>query len=128
MRRRFFLPIVPCSLPGAASSRRTSLNPAQICGTEADKLPWHLSRRQAMFWKTKNGRRYLYRSQRRGGKVVTEYLGTGADAEALFQVERHYRVCAAEWKAVLRTRQELVLQAEQHLDDLSECVSRLTDT
>jgi predicted nucleic acid-binding protein len=40
-----------------------------------------------MAWKTVNGRRYYYRSKREGGRVVTEYVGTGEVARLLSQLD-----------------------------------------
>jgi hypothetical protein len=42
----------------------------------------------------RNGRPYLYRSKRRGGRVTSEYLGRGEDAlliDALERIERDER-------------------------------------
>jgi hypothetical protein len=40
-----------------------------------------------MGWKTINGRQYYYRSRREGGRVVTEYVGGGRDAELIAALE-----------------------------------------
>jgi hypothetical protein len=40
-----------------------------------------------MAWKTVNGRPYYYRSKREGGRVVTEYVGTGEVARLLSQLD-----------------------------------------
>ena len=44
-----------------------------------------------MHWKKRTKRRYLYRSRRRDGKVVTEYLGAGRAASAAFNDDLNRR-------------------------------------
>jgi hypothetical protein len=41
-----------------------------------------------MPWKVRNGRKYYYRSIREGGRVRTEYVGTGPAAEAAELIDR----------------------------------------
>lgn len=40
-----------------------------------------------MGWKLRNGRRYFYRSVRRDGRVVTEYVGTGEVAALIAKID-----------------------------------------
>jgi hypothetical protein len=42
-----------------------------------------------MPWKARNGSRYYYRTIREGGRVRSEYVGTGPEAEAAELVDRH---------------------------------------
>jgi len=57
-----------------------------------------------MAWKTsKYGHRYLYKNRRRGNRVITQYVGTGAVAELAARTEALYR---AERQAELRAWQE----------------------
>lgn len=55
-----------------------------------------------MAWQERNGKRYYYRSKRRGGQVVTEYAGTGSagESEALLdELERARQEAErAEWQ------------------------------
>ena len=40
-----------------------------------------------MGWETRRGKQYYYSAQRRGGRVVKQYLGSGEFAEALAQID-----------------------------------------
>jgi hypothetical protein len=42
-------------------------------------------------WEERGGRRYYYRSVRRGGRVVKEYVGTGPLTEATVQLDEEDR-------------------------------------
>jgi hypothetical protein len=69
-------------------------------------------------WKTINGRRYLYRSVRAGGRVRSEYIGKGEVAELIARkeaVERDRR----EWERYKdREEREEVDRVERAMDDL----------
>lgn len=70
-----------------------------------------------MSWETRGNGTYYYRKTRRGGRVVSEYIGAGYVAEALAgldEIERHERQRAAdEWRAVVESdRQQAEALAE----------------
>jgi hypothetical protein len=44
-----------------------------------------------MGWKTINGRRYYYKSEREGGRVKTTYFGAGKSGRLIPLVEREDR-------------------------------------
>ena len=67
-----------------------------------------------MHWRTRQGRRYLYRNRRRDGKSVTDYLGSGPDAQSLFEEEQRRRA-ANQVRAV-----EQQAQSEQWQDALDK--------
>src|SRR4051812_7158326 len=56
-----------------------------------------------MPWKTRNGRKYYYRSVREGGRVVSKYVGAGESAGRIARLEELERdgrdEAAAEWRA-----------------------------
>jgi hypothetical protein len=54
-----------------------------------------LERRVKMGWKTINGRRYFYKSEREGGRVKSTYFGSGESGSLM-----------AEWIAVERLERE----------------------
>jgi hypothetical protein len=58
-----------------------------------------------MAWQQRGTKRYLYRSVKRQGRVIKEYLGTGPIAEALYNVEvmeRQQRQAAQDaWRQTL---------------------------
>jgi hypothetical protein len=78
-------------------------------------------------WEERSGRRYYYRSVRRGGSVVKEYLGTGPVAEATAQLDeedRRRREEAAEaWKEEMRRMEEVEVPIEE-LCDAAETLAR----
>ena len=80
-----------------------------------------------MAWEERSGRRYYYRSVRRGGRVVKEYLGTGPVAEATAQLDeedRRRREEAAEaWKEE-RRRMEALEAPIEDLCDAAETLAR----
>ena len=55
-----------------------------------------------MGWEQRNGKRYYYRKRREGGRVVSEYVGTGDIADLLFLIDRdeylQRRWNRAKWK------------------------------
>jgi hypothetical protein len=68
----------------------------------------------------RNGRPYLYRSKRRGGRVTSEYVGSGHDAlliDALEAIERDEKDCDLRQK---RSERKKLDDLEQALDDLAE--------
>src|SRR5262245_31403762 len=68
----------------------------------------------------KNGRPYLYRSVRRGGRVTSECVGCGFDAQiiaALEDMERDERRCDLER---IRQEREAFDAVERALDELAE--------
>ena len=52
-----------------------------------------------MNWKQQYGQRYLYCSRRCDGVGVTDYLGTGKEAEALFEEDQQRRAAEAAHQA-----------------------------
>lgn len=57
-----------------------------------------------MAWEERNGRMYYYRKKRIGKRVVSEYFGSGALAEALAVLDaedrKHAKMKRQEWKKV----------------------------
>jgi len=55
-----------------------------------------------MGWEQRNGQRYYYRKKREGGRVVSEYVGTGEIAGLLFALDQseyeERQKNRAEWK------------------------------
>ena len=41
-----------------------------------------------MGWEQRNGKRYYYRKQRQGRRVISEYSGSGLSAELLAELDR----------------------------------------
>ena len=80
-----------------------------------------------MAWEKRGGRRYYYRSVRRGGRVFKEYVGTGPLAEATAQRDEEDRRKREEeaqaWKEEARRMEELVTPIEE-LCDAAEALAR----
>lgn len=73
-----------------------------------------------MAWETRNGKRYYYRKQRIGNKVVSRYVGTGilaeiaeSEIEANAQLRETVRELENEWELLecaMKNRQEAISQ------------------
>jgi hypothetical protein len=71
-----------------------------------------------MGWKTINGRQYLYRSVREGGRVRSEYYGTGMDAALISRMCQIDRERQESRRRVDKLRREEEDRVERALDDL----------
>lgn len=70
-----------------------------------------------MSWELRHGRRCYYRRQRRGGRVVADYFGSGPLAVAAARLDAEHR---RERAATLRRREvlrDLERRVDRHLDD-----------
>ena len=80
-----------------------------------------------MAWEERGGRHYYYRSVRRGGRVVKEYVGRGPVAEAVAQLDQEDRRRREEeaqaWKAETR-RMEILESPIEELCDVAETLAR----
>ena len=78
-----------------------------------------------MAWEQRGEHRYYYRSVRRGGRVVKEYVGTGPLAEAMAQLDeedrRRRKEEAEEWTEEARCMDEL----EAPIEELCEAAETL---
>jgi hypothetical protein len=68
----------------------------------------------------RNGRAYLYRSVRRGGRVTSEYMAGGIDAQLIDALEADER----EWK---RFDREEVRNERKQADDLERALDELAE-
>ncbi len=68
----------------------------------------------------RNGRPYLYRSVRRGGRVTSEYLGRGIDAQLIAALEADER----DWK---RFDREQALSEREQVEDLERALDELVE-
>lgn len=67
-----------------------------------------------MGWESRGGRDYYYRKRRRGGRVVSEYVGAGDFATLAALLDEEDRDEAAECREQRRADREL----ERRLDEL----------
>lgn len=78
-----------------------------------------------MAWEDRNGNRYYYRKRREGGRVVSEYVGSGSLAELLAardDIEQEERQEAQEaWKQE-KARMDAI---DNDLDDLGDYLKDL---
>jgi hypothetical protein len=84
-----------------------------------------------MAWDTRRGHRYYYRSVRRGGRVVKEYLGTGRVAELsarLDDLTRERRAIERQDRAAERARCEVLEAQTLELIQLTDALVAATLT
>ena len=79
-----------------------------------------------MAWETRAGRRYYYRKRRDGGRVVSEYIGSGPGAEAMATLDDYARILERQereaWKAEVAHQREI----DRALDDAGTLLRLLT--
>ena len=68
----------------------------------------------------RNGRPYLYRSVRRGGRVTSEYVAGGIDAQLIAALEADDRDCKRFDRELARDERKRADDLERALDDLAE--------
>ena len=68
----------------------------------------------------RNGRPYLYRSVRRGGRVTSEYMGSGIDAQLIAALEADEE----QWKGFDR---EKARNERKEADDLERALDELVE-
>ncbi len=79
-----------------------------------------------MAWESRRGGQYYYQKKRIGGRVVSEYVGVGAFAQALSCLEaadQTERAVEQEWKREARRREE---EADAALDAVTDMATILT--
>ena len=68
--------------------------------------------------------RYYYRSRRKGGRVITEYLGTGALGRVLAECDSLEKLKRDKERREIRERREF----ERHLDECTDAAGDLVRT
>ncbi len=81
-----------------------------------------------MSWKQRrNGREYYYRSRRSGGKVISEYVGSGVYAEFAEQqagIEQAQRAAQRQaWQEVKRSEESI----DRQIDDIGVQLQALVE-
>ena len=79
-----------------------------------------------MGWEERGGQRYFYRKRRRGGHVVSEYVGRGEWVEALASLEMADRMQRAVEREERRDERAREQADEAALDELTALVDTLT--
>jgi len=77
-----------------------------------------------MHWKTIGGKRYAYRSRRVGGKVVTEYVGSGEVAGLIALLDAEDRAGRFDARQEEREDAEAEAERDRPLDELVAAVQR----
>jgi hypothetical protein len=68
----------------------------------------------------RNGRPYYYRSERRGGRVVSRYITSGENALLFAEIDRYDRQVEAENAEIDRQEKREADDLERALDELAE--------
>ena len=79
-----------------------------------------------MPWKTRAGRRYYYRNERRGSRVITKYIGCGAVAEVAARVDELKRAEQAARKLAVQQDHYRYTTVDQAVRDLCQLADQLT--
>jgi hypothetical protein len=66
-----------------------------------------------MGWKTINGRRYFYKSERSGGRVTTRYFGAGEPARVISLLDAEDRDTPEEWRFLMERFKTYVQSGRQ---------------
>ena len=72
-----------------------------------------------MAWEQRNGRQYYYRKRREGNRVVSEYLGSGLEAEQYAQAsqEKEKRIQSE------RERRREIASTNEQVDDICKTLN-----
>jgi hypothetical protein len=80
-----------------------------------------------MGWKTINGRRYFYKSEREGGRVKSTYFGAGASGSIMAEWIALERLERAEEREQLREDREESDVTERAISDWFDDVQAVAD-
>jgi hypothetical protein len=80
-----------------------------------------------MAWERRGGRRFFYRSVKRGGKVTKEYYGAGPAAELAAQLVSQARAARAAAAAALQAERQRHERLDRFTNDLDAACRRLTE-
>ena len=79
-----------------------------------------------MPWEKRRGKEYYYRKRRIGDRVVSEYVGTGPDAEAAAALDELKRQTREKERERFRREQEKQLAIDQEVDRVCRLIQNLT--
>ncbi len=79
-----------------------------------------------MAWEDRNGRRYYYRKRRVGGKVRSEYIGSGPLAEAIAAMDEQERRERERHRQEERQEQEAIEELLAEVGGVQEIIRALT--
>ena len=79
-----------------------------------------------MAWEDRGGRSYYYRKVRRGGRVVSEYVGTGPLAEALVRLDQLDRQKRERERDLERRERERIEKLDRMVEDVQDVARALT--
>jgi hypothetical protein len=79
-----------------------------------------------MSWKTINGRRYYYRSKRREGRVVSQYLGGESAGNLFYLLDLEDRAERADARLSERDERERLEAEDRDVDEWCENVEAVT--
>ncbi len=79
-----------------------------------------------MPWETKGSERYYYRKKRVNGRVVSEYVGRGPEAEQIAAADELARAARAETRAAQAARLAELAALDQEVQAFAKQVETLT--
>jgi len=79
-----------------------------------------------MPWEERRGRKYYYRKRRIGGRVMSEYIGTGPVAEPAAALDESKRQAREEERELFRREQEKQRAIDQEVDRVCRLIQNLT--
>ena len=78
-----------------------------------------------MGWEERNGNRYYYQKERRGGKVVSVYVGRGELARLVAQMDRGRRLEREQKRQRFETMKEELLRQRDRVREVQKAIRAL---
>jgi len=81
---------------------------------------------QPMGWKNRKGKRYFYRSERVGGRVISHYIGKGETAQLISQIIESRRDQKEAERFIERRIRAAMISEDREADAIFEAVEVVT--